>query len=502
MKFDQNIFNYKVLISLLLILSFTTVNAVVPEIQREALVALYSSTEGDNWTDNTNWLSGDPCDDDWLGVTCDATPVVIGLNLYLDAYTGNNLVGAIPSEIGNLANLVELNLQNNALTGDIPTEIGNISNLEILNLGGFRGNLLTGSIPLTFVNLTRLRTLDLHKNQLVGTIPEFIGSFTSLEVLDIGLNPLTSGNIPTFLGNLTNLRLLNIGSTNLTGSIIPELSKLILLETLNLYANNLSGNIPDFIGDLSNLKHLSLGRNQLTGTIPIELSFLANLEDIDLSFNQLSGTIPKGLAHLSNLIALILNNNQLSGTIPKELGGLENLRFLYLYSNKLIGGIPSELMNLTSLYNGVGLELSYNSLSTHDDVIDSFINSKHLNLFNTSWSATQTITPLNLVITSVNQNEINLSWDTIEYTDDIGRYSVWLSDSPNGPFVIEGGSTVDKTKSTFTLINITPLITSYYIIIVAETDAHTNNQNNTMSLASNEVTNDMVHIFSNGFEQK
>ena len=28
--------------------------------ERDALVALYNSTDGDNWTENTNWLVGDP----------------------------------------------------------------------------------------------------------------------------------------------------------------------------------------------------------------------------------------------------------------------------------------------------------------------------------------------------------------------------------------------------------------------------------------------------------
>jgi hypothetical protein len=37
---------------------------------RDALVALYNATDGENWTDNTNWLIGDPCGYDWFGVGC------------------------------------------------------------------------------------------------------------------------------------------------------------------------------------------------------------------------------------------------------------------------------------------------------------------------------------------------------------------------------------------------------------------------------------------------
>ena len=57
----------------------------------------------------------------------------------------NNLVGALPPEMGNLVNLEELDLSENAgLTGGIPPEWGKMSSLETLNLG-YTG--LTGCIP-------------------------------------------------------------------------------------------------------------------------------------------------------------------------------------------------------------------------------------------------------------------------------------------------------------------------------------------------------------------
>jgi hypothetical protein len=60
----------------------------------EALVALYNSTNGDEWTDATNWGDDNsPCG--WAGVTCqngDMGPVVV-LNLFQ-----NNLTGTLPAE--------------------------------------------------------------------------------------------------------------------------------------------------------------------------------------------------------------------------------------------------------------------------------------------------------------------------------------------------------------------------------------------------------------------
>ena len=39
----------------------------VPLLECEALVALYTSTDGANWSDNTNWLSTEPVNA-WYGV--------------------------------------------------------------------------------------------------------------------------------------------------------------------------------------------------------------------------------------------------------------------------------------------------------------------------------------------------------------------------------------------------------------------------------------------------
>ena len=91
-----------------------------------ALVALYNSTDGSNWTNNTNWLSGNA--DTWFGVTVTGNRV-FNLNLF-----GNNLSGVIPPEVGNLTNLATLYLNENQLTGNIPSEIGNLTNLTYLNL--------------------------------------------------------------------------------------------------------------------------------------------------------------------------------------------------------------------------------------------------------------------------------------------------------------------------------------------------------------------------------
>ncbi len=71
---------------------------------KAALVALYNATDGANWSDNSNWLSDAPIGQ-WHGVTTDSNDRVTRLHL-----GDNELTGAIPPELGNLANLHELHL--------------------------------------------------------------------------------------------------------------------------------------------------------------------------------------------------------------------------------------------------------------------------------------------------------------------------------------------------------------------------------------------------------
>ncbi len=210
---------------------------------REALVELYDALDGENWTNNTNWLTERPIRE-WYGVTNDVSGRVT--RLLLDS---NGLAGELPKGLGSLSNLKRLELGNNQLTGEIPRELGNLSDLETLQLGNSPpiGG-LSGGIPKELGNLSKLEVLNLRFNQLTGEIPAELGNLTNLEILALMANRLT-GEIPTELGSLSNLR------------------------TLELNYNQLSGEIPTELGNLSNLNTLMLsGANQWSGCIPKKLS--------------------------------------------------------------------------------------------------------------------------------------------------------------------------------------------------------------------------------------
>ncbi|NJO17176.1 MAG: hypothetical protein HC877_15960 [Thioploca sp.] len=211
----------------------------IPEIECEALIALYSSTNGSNWRDSNNWnVTNTPCS--WAGVACRSGHV---LHLYL---SNNQLSGSIPSQLGNLSQLEQLYLYSNQLTSSIPSELGNLSQLQELTLSN---NQLSGSIPSELGNLSLLQHLSLDNNQL-------------------------NGSIPSELGNLSQLQHLNLDNNQLSGPIPSELGNLSQLFDLYLDNNQLSGNIPTSLRNLYQLNNLDLSYNYLTASDPQLISFL------------------------------------------------------------------------------------------------------------------------------------------------------------------------------------------------------------------------------------
>jgi len=203
-----------------------------------ALSSFYSSTNGDQWFDNSGWTLDQPVSaseqfSSWYGIQLQWGQVE-GLDL-----TGNNVTGVIPPELGFAYGLRRLNLVENSLTGLIPPELGQIRQLRTLNLAA---NSLSGTIPSELENLSYLENLSLYFNDLTGEIPPELGQLSNLKELDLTENALT-GTIPTELGQLTQLEVLALASNQLSGSLprsLMQLKKLWFLafEDQNVCAPN------------------------------------------------------------------------------------------------------------------------------------------------------------------------------------------------------------------------------------------------------------------------
>ena len=144
--------NYLILLFLVSAFSFANVS---PK-EKEALIALYNSTNGKDW--NSAW-DINASENTWYGVKIE-----------------NNQI-------------VELSLQFNNLDGNLPQEIGDLVNLRKINLGF---NKLKGKLPTSISNLKELISLELFMNSFEGNIPTELGELKKLENKEVKIDELAS----------------------------------------------------------------------------------------------------------------------------------------------------------------------------------------------------------------------------------------------------------------------------------------------------------------------
>jgi len=258
-----------------------------------------------------------------------------------------NDLNTLPREIGQLANLIELNLSGNNLVY-LRREIGQLTNLTQLNLSGNK----LATLPQEIGQLTNLIQLNLSNNKLT-TIPREIGQLKKLTQLKLTYNGLTT--LPREVCQLNNLIMLDL-SGNKLASLPPEIGQLTNLIQLKLDGNSLI-TLPREIGNLSKLKYLHLASNEIT-ILPNEIGQLGNLQFLDLKSNSLDTLAPE-IGNLINLNQLNLRNNRLTA-LPPEIGNLINLNQLSLYGNNFTK-LPAEIIQLKNLTQ---LGLSDNNLTS------------------------------------------------------------------------------------------------------------------------------------------
>uniref|UniRef100_A0A6I8PKE5 Leucine-rich repeat-containing protein 39 n=1 Tax=Ornithorhynchus anatinus TaxID=9258 RepID=A0A6I8PKE5_ORNAN len=207
------------------------------------------------------------------------------------------------------------------------------------------------TLPSSLLSLSNLQEWQLHRTGLLK-IPEYIGRFQSLIVLDLSRNAISE--IPRGIGLLTKLQEL-ILSYNKIKTVPKELSNCVSLEKLELAVNRDICELPQELSNLKKLIHLDLSMNQFTTISPAVLNLPA-LEWLDLGSNsieQLPGTIdrmeslhtlwlqrneitclPETISNMKNLSTLVLSNNQLKD-IPLCMEQMTNLRFVNFRDNPL-----------------------------------------------------------------------------------------------------------------------------------------------------------------------
>lgn len=253
-----------------------TIKQSYKDLEREALIALYKATGGDNWINNENWCSDKPLSE-WYGIT-----------------------------LGETGHVKFISLDSNNLTGTLPEEIGNLNELEDLRISF---NQLEGILPKSFWYLNKLKYFECYNNKIEGEIPEEIGDMKNLEQFRINENQF-SGTLPKSIEKLQSLTYFSIGSNNINGEIPEEIGNLQNLEYLDLSYNDFSGTLPESIGNLNKLTNLFVSGNKLEGFLPEFLKNLKEIRFLELKENNFKGNIPDWLMDFSFVEKISLSGNQ------------------------------------------------------------------------------------------------------------------------------------------------------------------------------------------------
>ncbi len=158
----------------------------------------------------------------------------------------------LPTEIGNLSSLVELNMDSSAITS-LPPSIGQLDSLEFLNLN--------------------------HATELTHLPPE-IGGLKSLTRLHLENTAITA--LPPSIGQLDALECLNLEGTRFLKCLPEEIGNLTSLCTLDLRGSGIQS-LPPSIGRLQALEILDISKTKNLFTLPIEI---LNLPDLNATLQD------------------------------------------------------------------------------------------------------------------------------------------------------------------------------------------------------------------------
>lgn len=195
----------------------------IPRAECDALVDLYLRTNARlNNDGKNNWLQNNtPCGANprnpvdpaqWRAVLCPLGRVV-AIGLYPQQSGGNSPSGVLPASLTQLQELREL-IVNDLVTGPFPTWLDQLPHLTNLTL---RSNIFQGSLPATVGNLTELVELELlsANSNLTGPLPATLGNLKQLKKLGLGSNFKLYGPLPLTLSQLTQLESFTFLGTSL-----------------------------------------------------------------------------------------------------------------------------------------------------------------------------------------------------------------------------------------------------------------------------------------------
>ncbi|KAF8409130.1 hypothetical protein HHK36_005203 [Tetracentron sinense] len=210
-----------------------------------------------------------------------------------------------------------------------------------------KGQNLSGVLPPDLGKLPYIKTFDLSRNYLSGTIPREWAS-TQLEYLYVTANRL-SGPIPKELGNVTTLKRLILEANWFSGALPSELGYLINIENITLNSNNFTGELPMSLANLTKLTELRISSNSFMGKIPDFIENWRQLDKLEIQASGLEGPIPTSISSLDKLSELRISDLNGAGSVFPLIGNMTGLKKLMLRNCNISGQIPQDIAVLTNL---------------------------------------------------------------------------------------------------------------------------------------------------------
>ncbi|EAZ10639.1 hypothetical protein OsJ_00470 [Oryza sativa Japonica Group] len=310
-----------------------------------------------------------------------------------------NCSGLIPSSIGNLKFLKQLDLGASGFFGELPSSIAvvdgeynssvSLPQIVLLYLPGCS----MSKFPIFLRHQYEINGLDLSDNEINGTIPHWAwetwnyisllglsgNRFTSVgydpllplqvDLLDLSNNML-EGSIPIPRGSSTSLKYSNNGFSSMpsnfsahlrdvtffmadgneiSGNIPLEFCSAKSLQLLDLSYNNFNGSISSCLMDsVSTLQVLNLKGNELHGVLPDDIKEGCSFQALDISGNLIEGKLPRSLVACKNLEVFDVGFNQISDTFPCWMSTLPRLQVIALRSNKFFGQVAQSAVEKNS----------------------------------------------------------------------------------------------------------------------------------------------------------
>ncbi|GLT25413.1 hypothetical protein SLA2020_005440 [Shorea laevis] len=204
----------------------------------------------------------------------------------------NHFSGSLSPSLSNCSSLVRLRLENNSFTGKIALKFSHLPEITYVDLSG---NKFSGGIPGYIFQASKLQYFNVSSNpELGGMIPAQTWSSPLLQNFSASSCNIF-GDIPPFQ-SCKSFTVIELHTNNLSGTIPNSISNCRPLQSVILSNNKLGGHIPEEIATLPALAVLDLSHNNLTGQIPVKLGKSSSLVFLNVSFNDISGSIPSDKA--------------------------------------------------------------------------------------------------------------------------------------------------------------------------------------------------------------